>query len=154
MLLSQTPAMRPWTVEVGTRHATFFGTSHVDDHTAARALPRVWSGRGLGVHENDLPGLRTALAEVMKTTNYWRARSERFADPDQPALVEWSPPARDAEDGFLYFAGPADPASGLPGYRPVQCFTLALPDVRSLRIRVTAYRADQPPSMWSSAPVV
>jgi hypothetical protein len=71
-LISPTRAMERWTVRVDGTEAVFSCAPLVEDHTAARALPRVWAGRGLGVPDVDVPGLVAALSEVMKTPAYWR----------------------------------------------------------------------------------
>jgi hypothetical protein len=47
-VISPTPAMERWTVRVDRTEADFSCAPLVEDHTAARALPRVWAGRGLG----------------------------------------------------------------------------------------------------------
>jgi hypothetical protein len=138
MIILRTRAMRRWTAEVSAGDATFRGAPQVEDHTAARALPRVWAGRGLGLPEDELPGFTSALAEVMKTQPYWlaqaRLRESAVGRPDT-----WSLPRRDDDDEFVYLAGPAGRATGDAGYRPATVFSLALTDIRGLRIRLTAY---------------
>lgn len=132
-VISPTPAMERWTVRVDRTEADFSCAPLVEDHTAARALPRVWAGRGLGVPDVDVPGLVAALGEVMKTPAYWRSRA-----PVGPAM-SWSRPWQDPEDGFVYLSGPCGQAAGAAGYRPVYSFSVELAAVRDLRIRLTAY---------------
>ncbi len=137
-VISPTRAMERWTVRVDGTEAVFSCAPLVEDHTAARALPRVWAGRGLGVPDVDLPGLVAALGEVMKTPAYWRSRPP---GSHRPGIVpEWSPPRRDPEDGFVYLNGPCGHDTGGAGYRPAYTFTIALSSVRALRIRLTAYQ--------------
>lgn len=102
--------------------------------------PRVWSGRGLGLPEAELPEFAAQLRRVMKKDDYWIARA---ACPDRHAgdAAIWSPGRYDDEDGFVYFAGPCTHGDPWPGYRPARTFTIALPRVRGLRIRVAAYLA-------------
>jgi len=102
--------------------------------------PRVWSGRGLGLAEAELPGFAAQLRRVMKHEAYWLARA---SCPDRRAgdAARWSPGRYDDEDGFIYFAGPCRQGDPWPGYRPAEEFTLALPHVRGLRIRLAAYLA-------------
>lgn len=102
--------------------------------------PRVWSGRGLGLPEADLPKFSAQLKRVMKHDAYWLARADC---PDRRAgeAARWSPGRYDDEDGFVYFAGPCTHGDPWPGYRPAEEFTIALPHVRGLRIRLAAYLA-------------
>jgi hypothetical protein len=141
MIITSVRAMRPWTVEVSREDATFNGVSHIDDHTAVRGLPRVWPGHGLGLHEGDLAGFTAALAEVMKTPAYWQARSRHGAGglTGRGGAEDWSVPHRDADDDFVYLLGPGEYRAAEIGFRPAATFTVALPDVRGLRIRLTAY---------------
>lgn len=96
--------------------------------------PRVWSSRGLGLAEAELPRFARQLARVMKHPAYWEARVPG-------AVQRWSPGRYDDEDGFVYFLGPCTHGDPWPGYRPARAFTIALPHVRGLRIRVAAYLA-------------
>ena len=109
------------------------------ERTYERA-PRVWGGRGLGLPEDELPAFAAQLRRVMKHEAYWLARAEC---PDRRAgdATRWSPGRYDDEDGFVYFAGPCTHGDPWPGYRPARSFTVALPQVRGLRIRVAAYLA-------------
>ncbi len=102
--------------------------------------PRVWSGRGLGLPEAELAEFAAQLRRVMKKDVYWIARA---ACPDRHAgdAAVWSPGRYDDEDGFVYFTGPCTHGDLWPGYRPARAFTIALPRVRGLRIRVAAYLA-------------
>ncbi|WP_328647310.1 hypothetical protein OHS58_05130 [Amycolatopsis sp. NBC_00348] len=102
--------------------------------------PRVWSGRGLGLPEADLGGFAVQLAKVMKLGAYWAARAEC---PDRRAgdATRWSPGRYDDEDAFVYFAGPCTHGDRLSGYHPAAAFTIALPYVRGLRIRLAGYLA-------------
>ncbi|GLY38559.1 hypothetical protein Amsp01_045830 [Amycolatopsis sp. NBRC 101858] len=102
--------------------------------------PRVWGGRGLGLPEDELPAFAAQLKRVMKHEAYWLARADC---PDRRAgdAARWSPGRYDDEDGFVYFAGPCTHGDPWPGYRPTEEFTLTLPHVRGLRIRVAAYLA-------------
>ncbi|MFG1643053.1 hypothetical protein ACGFMK_22400 [Amycolatopsis sp. NPDC049252] len=102
--------------------------------------PRVWSAHGFGLPEADLAGFAVQLAKVMKHHAYWIARAEC---PDRRAgdATRWSPGRYDDEDAFVYFAGPCTHGDRLPGYHPAAAFTIALPHVRGLRIRVAAYLA-------------
>jgi hypothetical protein len=137
-VIQPTRRMERWTVQVDPAEAIFSCAPLVEDHTAARALPRVWAGRGLGVADEDAAGLVAALGEVMKTPFYWQARSPARHRPGVGRV--WSLPRRDPEDGFVYLSGPCGQNDGTAGYRPVYTFTIALPAVRDLRIRLTAYR--------------
>lgn len=137
MIILRNQAMRRWTVEVSEDVAIFSGAPQVEDHTAARGLPRVWPGFGLGLPEDELTGFLAALAEVMKTHAYWHARSSRPAGPDE--TDGWSVPRLDDEDGFVYLNGPAGKRNGRAGFSPASVFTLELADIRGLRIRLTAY---------------
>ncbi|MEV6879295.1 hypothetical protein [Amycolatopsis sp. NPDC051128] len=112
--------------------AVTFGCSA---RTPERA-PRVWSGHGLGLPEADLPRFARQLARVMKHEAYWLARAEGSGDARL-----WSLGRYDDEDDFVYFAGPCAHGDPWPGYRPARTFTIALPHVRGLRIRVAAYLA-------------
>jgi hypothetical protein len=115
-LISPTRAMDRWTVRVDGTEAVFSCAPLVEDHTAARALPRVWAGRGLGVPDVDVPGLVAALSEVMKTPAYWRSRPPGSHHPG--TVLAWSQPRRDPEDGFIYLSGPCGHDTGGAGYRP------------------------------------
>jgi hypothetical protein len=144
MIILRTPAMGRWTVSVSAQYATFTGAPLVEDHTAAQALPRVWAGRGLGVHEDELAGFTSGLAEVMKTPPYWSAQARRRGEAANREHTEpWSVPRRDDDDGFVYTTGPTGRPGGDAGYRPATVFSLALTDVRSLRIRLAAYLKDR-----------
>jgi hypothetical protein len=116
--------------------AVTFGRSGRD----AYRTPRVWSGHGLGLPETDVAGFAVQLAKVMKHRAYWIARAEC---PDRRAgdATRWSPGRYDDEDAFVYFAGPCTHGDRLPGYHPAAAFTIALPHVRGLRIRLAAYLA-------------
>lgn len=107
--------------------------------TSERA-PRVWSGRGLGLPEAELPTFAEQLKRVMKHATYWQARAE-CEDRRAGDAARWSAGRFDDEDGFVYFAGPCAHGDPWPGYRPTPRFTIALPHVRGLRIRVAAYLA-------------
>ncbi|RSD11525.1 hypothetical protein [Amycolatopsis eburnea] len=96
--------------------------------------PRVWGGRGLGLPEAELPRFARQLARAMKHPAYWEARVPG-------AVQRWSRGRYDDEDGFVYFLGPCTHGDPWPGYRPAHAFTIALPDVRGLRIRLAAYLA-------------
>jgi hypothetical protein len=137
MIILRNQAMRRWTVEVSEDVAIFSGAPQVEDHTAARGLPRVWPGRGLGLPESELQGFTAALAEVMKTHAYWHARSRRPAGSSE--ADGWSVPRRDDDDGFVYITGPAGQRNGNAGYSPASVFSLDLAGIRGLRIRLTAY---------------
>ncbi|MCR6488013.1 hypothetical protein M8542_34830 [Amycolatopsis sp. OK19-0408] len=102
--------------------------------------PRVWGGRGLGLPEADLPKFAGQLKRVLKHETYWIARAA-CADPRAGDAARWSPGRYDDEDGFVYFAGPCTHGDPWPGYRPADEFTIALPHVRGLRIRLAAYLA-------------
>ncbi|MEV6832278.1 hypothetical protein [Amycolatopsis sp. NPDC051102] len=99
-------------------------------------MPRVWSGRGLGLPEAELAEFAGQLRRVMKHDEYWAARARNAGD-----ATVWTPGRYDDEDGFVYFAGPCTHGDPWPGYRPARAFTVALPHVRGLRIRVAAYLA-------------
>jgi len=111
------------------------------ENPAPHELPRVWSGHGLALPVADLPGFTAVLSEVMKSSAYWTARA-RCPDPRAGDAGVWTVPRYDEEDGFLYLKGPCGPDTSLPGYRPVSAFAIALPHVRGLRIRATAYLQD------------
>ncbi|SFW87509.1 hypothetical protein [Amycolatopsis australiensis] len=121
-------ARKTWTRRY-TDGAVVFGRSARPPERA----PRVWSGRGLGLPESELPEFAAQLKRVMKHEAYWRARGD--------ARQRWSPGRYDDEDGFVYFAGPCTQRDPWPGYRPTSEFTVALPHVRGLRIRVAAHLA-------------
>jgi hypothetical protein len=137
-VICPTRAMDRWTVRVDVTEAVFSCAPLVEDHTAARALPRVWAGRGLGVPDVDLSGLIASLGEVMKTPAYWRSRPSGGHRPG--AAATWSQPRRDAEEEFVYLTGPCGHDTGTAGYRPDYSFSIDLASVRELRIRLTAYR--------------
>jgi len=100
--------------------------------------PRVWSGRGLGLPEDELTAFAGQLKRVMKHEAYWLARAE-CADRRAGDAARWSPGRYDDEDDFVYFAGPCTHGDPWPGYRPARRFTIGLPQIRGLRIRVAAY---------------
>ncbi|WP_410626728.1 hypothetical protein [Amycolatopsis sp. cmx-8-4] len=137
-VICPTRAMERWTVRTEGTEAVFSCAPLVEDHTAARALPRVWAGRGLGVSDVDLSGLIASLGEVMKTPAYWWSRTPGSHHPE--AATTWSRPRQDHDDGFVYLTGPCGRETGQPGYRPVVSFSIELASVRDLRIRLTAYR--------------
>jgi hypothetical protein len=140
MIIPPGKAMQRWTVEVSGEGATFSGAPRVEDHTAACALPRVWAGRGLGLPDDEVPGIASALKEVMKTHAYWTARHRhRGTQAGCGGADDWSVPRRDDNDGFVYITGPCGRWTGDVGYRPAAAFTLWLPTVRGLRIRLMAY---------------
>ncbi|WP_410671581.1 hypothetical protein [Amycolatopsis sp. cmx-4-68] len=120
-----------WTIRTSGDEVTF---THVPAERGSGGGPRVWSGRGLGLREGDLPAFGKALGEVMKLPAYWRARA-RSARPE----ADWSPPRRDPGDGFVYVTGPCRLARDHAGYEPVASFTLELADVRGLRVRIAAH---------------
>ena len=124
----------PWQRRFADGAVTF--TRLGDDRERA---PRVWSGHGLGMPAEDLPGFLEALAKVMKRRPYWVARTA--ADPRAGDAHVWSAARFDDEDGFVYLGGPCLLGEPGPGYRPAPAFTVALPHVRGLRIRVAAYLA-------------
>jgi hypothetical protein len=109
----------------------------------AYRTPRVWSGHGLGLPEADLPGFAGQVAQVMRHRAYWAARAA-YPDPRAGDAGQWSPGRYDDEDGFVYFAGPCTHGDRLPGYHPTPAFTIALPHVRGLRVRLAAYLAAHP----------
>ncbi|KDN19163.1 hypothetical protein [Amycolatopsis rifamycinica] len=117
-----------WTIRTSGDQATFTYVPAGGDPVA----PPVRGGRGLALREADLPGFAKALGEVMKLPTYWtaRARAGRLSLDGDPA---WSEPRLDPADGFVHVAGPCDPpeAGG--------SFTVALADVRALRVRIAAY---------------
>jgi hypothetical protein len=98
------------------------------------AEPRVWAGRGLALHEDDLPPFAKALGKVMKLPAYWSARARATPGTDGGEAA-WPEPRRDPGDGFVHFTGPCR----LPESLPAGSFVLDLADVRVLRIRVSAY---------------
>ncbi|WP_432855116.1 hypothetical protein ACQPXB_21695 [Amycolatopsis sp. CA-161197] len=115
--------------------AVFVCTAPSEDHAPVQALPRVWDGRGLGLPERDVAGFTAALGEIMKTPLFWRS----YRGAGRGAARTWAEPHTDPEDGFVYVSGPCGDASDLVGYRPVNTFTIALADVRGLRIRLAAH---------------
>ena len=124
-----------WTRQYAGDAVTFGCPARTPERT-----PRVWSGRGLGLPEAELAGFAAQLRRVMKEDVYWAARAAREDRHAGDAAV-WSPGRYDDEDGFVYFAGPCTHGHPWPGYRPAEAFTIALPHVRGLRIRVAAYLA-------------
>jgi hypothetical protein len=135
VIITATRRMGEWAAEIQDDEVVFRFSPPAEDPNAAVELPRVWPGRGLGVLESSLPGLRAALAEVMRVPAYWRGCAVTEPGPG------WQEPRPDAEDGFVYLAGPAGRGGASAGYRAVSCFTVAVADIRDLRIRVTAYLA-------------
>ncbi|MDQ7802827.1 hypothetical protein Q5425_03740 [Amycolatopsis sp. A133] len=129
------PKNARWTRQYAGHAVTFGCPARPPERT-----PRVWSGRGLGLPEADWAGFAEQLRRVMKKDAYWIARA---ACPDRHAgdAAIWSSGRYDDEDGFVYFAGPCTHGDPWPGYRPARAFTIALPHVRGLRIRVAAYFA-------------
>ncbi|MET9002631.1 hypothetical protein [Amycolatopsis sp. Hca4] len=128
---AQAPKISRWTRQY-TAVAVTFGCP---GRTFERA-PRVWSGRGLGLPEAELAGFAAQLRRVMKHEAYWIARDRHTGE-----AAVWSPGRYDDEDGFVYFTGPCSHSDPWPGYRPARAFTIALPRIRGLRIRVAAYLA-------------
>lgn len=126
---AQAPETARWTRQYTVGAVTFGCPARTSERT-----PRVWSGRGLGLPEAELTDFAEQLRRVMKHKAYWLARDPRAGD-----AAIWSPGHYDDEDGFVYFAGPCTHGGPWPGYRPTPAFTVALPHVRGLRIRVAAY---------------
>lgn len=141
MIIISTPAMRPWTVSIAGDTATFSAVSSVDDHTADAALPRVWGGRGLGVHRVDLHGLHASLVQTMKHPAYWAARARQGLSTGRGTAEAWAAPHHDVDDDFVYFTGPCGVPGGEVGYRSTAVFTIDLVDLRGLRVRLTAHLA-------------
>ncbi|GAA1956407.1 hypothetical protein [Amycolatopsis minnesotensis] len=145
MIIISTQAMRPWTVSIAGDTTTFSAVSavsavsSVDDHTADAALPRVWGGRGLGVHRVDLPGLHASLVETMKHPAYWAARARHGLSTGRGTTEAWSMPHHDTDDDFVYFTGPCGNPGSDVGYRSAAVFTIELVDLRGLRVRLTAH---------------
>jgi hypothetical protein len=122
-----------WTIRTAGHEVTFV-PAPAGRGRRPPAAPRVWAGRGLALHEDDLPPFAKALGEVMKLPAYWSARAgatSRAADDE----AAWPAPRHDPGDGFVHFTGPC----GRPGSLPAGSFVLDLADVRVLRIRVSAY---------------
>ncbi|NKQ58952.1 hypothetical protein HFP15_39525 [Amycolatopsis sp. K13G38] len=92
----------------------------------------VWPGRGLGILDTHLPAFYEAIATVMKQPTYPHALGSRAASA-------WSAVRLDAEEGFAYLSGPARSGRTAIGYRPARAVTVAVADVRQLRIRIAAY---------------
>ncbi|MFF0147462.1 hypothetical protein ATK36_6211 [Amycolatopsis sulphurea] len=131
-----TATMQRWSVSIEAGKAVFACAPAVEDHTAARVLPRMWPGHGLGVLGADVPGLLASVGEVMKAPLYWISRYDGARAWDtQP----WTVVREDPDDGFVYVGGPCGPADSSVGYRPVYHLPVALTDVRGLRIRLGAY---------------
>ncbi|WIV53725.1 hypothetical protein [Amycolatopsis nalaikhensis] len=131
------PKSTRWTRRYAGGAVTFRCPARTGDRT-----PRVWSDRGLGLPEDELPAFAAQLRRVMKHEAYWVARAV-CADRRAGDASRWSPARYDDEDGFVYFAGPCAHGDRWPGYRPATEFTIALPHVRGLRIRIAAYLADR-----------
>jgi len=129
---AQAPKNARWTRQYAGGAVTFGCPARTPERT-----PRVWSGRGLGLPEAELAEFVAQLRRVMKNEAYWIARN-----PHTGEAAVWSPGHYDDEDGFVYFAGPCTHGDPWPGYRPARAFTIALPHVRGLRIRVAAYLAE------------
>ncbi|WP_326954091.1 hypothetical protein [Amycolatopsis sp. NBC_01286] len=144
-----TRAMERWTVRTEGTEAVFSCAPLVEDHTAARALPRVWAGRGLGVSDVDLSGLIAALGEVMKTPAYWWSRPPGSHHPE--ATMTWSQPRRDHDDGFVYLTGPCGYDTVEAGCRPVVSFSIELASVRDLRIHTWTITRTGPKGHWQTA---
>lgn len=129
------PEKARWTRQYADDAVTFGCPARPSERT-----PRVWSGRGLGLPEAELAGFAAQLRRVMKDDAYWIARAA-CGDRHAGDAAVWSPGRYDDEDGFVYFAGPCTHGHPWPGYRPAEAFTIALPHVRGLRIRIAAYLA-------------
>jgi hypothetical protein len=127
------PKNTRWTRQYADGSITFGSPARTPER-----MPRVWSGRGLGLPEGELTAFAGQLRRVMKHDAYWAARAR---DPRAGDAKVWTPGRYDDEDGFVYFAGPCAHGDPWPGYRPARAFTIALPHVRGLRIRVAAYLA-------------
>ncbi|MFD9889393.1 hypothetical protein ACFWY9_08630 [Amycolatopsis sp. NPDC059027] len=138
MFVISTRAMYPWIAEVAGNAVTFRRAPEADQAHPEYRLPRVWSGHGLAMPEADLPGFAMALAEVMRSPNYWNARAAQD-DPRVNDTELWSEPWYDVDDEFVYISGPCGQAGADPGYRPGRAFAISLPHVRGLRVRVAAY---------------
>ena len=100
----------------------------------------MWSGRGLGLPEAELADFAAQLRRVMKHESYWLARA---ACPDRRAgdAAAGHRAATTTKTVSSTSPGPCTHGDPWPGYRPAEAFTIALPHVRGLRIRVAAYLA-------------
>ena len=122
-----------WTIHTAGHEVTFVPAPAGRDRRPP-AVPRVQAGRGLALHEDDLPPFAKALGEVMKLPAYWSARA-RVPSHTAGGEAAWPAPRHDPGDGFVHFTGPCR----LPESFPAGSFALDLADVRVLRIRVSAY---------------
>ncbi|MFI5611575.1 hypothetical protein [Amycolatopsis sp. NPDC051903] len=124
-----------WTIRLREDVAAFSCTPPAADHAVAQALPRVWNGRGLGLPAHEVPTFAAALGEIMKQPVFWRA----YSGAGRCRAQRWAEPHVDPEDGFVYVSGPCRDSAETVGYRPVESFTIALANVRGLRIRMAAH---------------
>lgn len=128
-----------WTIRLHEDVTVFTCTPPAGAHAVAQSLPRVWDGRGLGLPAHEVPTFATALGAVMKQPVFWRA----YRRADQRHAQPWAEPHVDPDDGFVYVCGPCRDSSENVGYRPVNSFTIALANVRALRIRMAAHLSDR-----------
>jgi hypothetical protein len=148
--MGTTPATRSrWTITQASDAVTFHWTSG-RTRPEACDLPRVWDGRGLAVPTADLPGFAEALREVLKPPALPALPQARTGSHDRDAAdaSDWSRVRHDPEDDFLYITGPCGPRSSTPGYRPTATFTIALPHLPGLRLRISAYLREQVREEW------
>ena len=102
----------------------------------------------IGTHSLALaayPGALTLLVvgAIAEWGAVWALLPERVGIPPagRSVLAAMRPGPLVSGSTFVYFAGPCTNGHPWPGYRPAQAFTIALPHVRGLRIRVAAYLA-------------
>ncbi|MEV0070554.1 MULTISPECIES: hypothetical protein [unclassified Amycolatopsis] len=123
---------RGWSVHVGDTEVVFGRTLRPGEGEAD--LPRVWAGRGLGLRDEDVPAFVAALGEVMATSQFWHARGSGAGRGSEQI---WSVPL--TRNGFTYVTGPCGRWNNTAGHRPVETVSVALADVRGLRIRLAAH---------------
>ncbi|MFI7117374.1 hypothetical protein [Amycolatopsis sp. NPDC049868] len=134
MFTITTRGMGRWHADVSAGTVTFGYTPDDAVPNTSYHLPRVWPGRGLAIPAAAVEAFRAALAEVMQRPAYWQART-----PGHDSAELWSFPWLDPDEEFVFITGPCESVDATVGYRPTRAFTIALADVRGLRIRVNAY---------------
>lgn len=135
--------MLKWAVEMTPRTATFVPPAEVDDRGSP--LLQIWPNHGFGIAESHLPGVYSALVEIMKRPIYWTRREQSQAAAAQTTDLVWSARYRSDDDGRVYLRGPANVGPSATGHRPAIALTIDHVDLRDLRIRLARYLARQMP---------
>jgi hypothetical protein len=137
--VTRTAAMQRWTVELTETDALFSYAALAEGQVTPVALPRVWPGRGLGLPAHELAGFVAALVEIMKTPRFWHAWHLLGSRASRGGELVWAMAFYDPDDEFVYVGGPCGRRDDSVDYHAVHTFSVALADVRALRIRLTAY---------------